>query len=55
MWRASGYLSSGDMANKGMIDFRMYNRAAMPDDSLKYHELPQRMRALFTEPDKVPF
>ena len=55
MWRASGYLTSGDLANKGMVDLRMYNRAAMPDDSLRYVELPKRVRALFTEPEKVPF
>ena len=55
MWRASGYLSSGDLANKGMIDLRMYNRAAMPDDSLRYVEMPKRVRTLFTEPEKVPF
>ena len=55
MWRASGYLTSGDLANGGLIDLRMYNRAAMPDDSLRYVELPKRIRALFTEPEKVPF
>lgn len=55
MWRASGYLTYMDLANGGLIDLRMYNRAAMPDDSLRYVELPKRIRALFTEPEKVPF
>ena len=55
MWRASGYLTSGDLANGGLLDLRIYNRAAMPDDSLRYVELPKSIRALFTEPEKVPF
>lgn len=55
MWHASIYLTSGDLAEKEMVDDRKYNRAAVSDNSSRYVELPKRTRALFTEPEKVPF
>jgi len=52
---ASFYLSSGDLAKKGLKDLRRHNRVAIPDDSLRYFEMPKRAKALFIEPEKVPF
>jgi hypothetical protein len=55
MWHASIYLASGDLAGKEIVDDRKYNRAAVPDNSLRYVELPKRTRALFAEQEEVPF
>ena len=44
MWHASIYLASSDFAEKEMVDDRNYNRAAVPDNSLKYVELPKSAR-----------
>jgi DNA-binding MarR family transcriptional regulator len=49
MWHASIYLTSGDLAGKEMVDDRNYNRAAVPDNSLRYVELPKRTRSLFID------
>ncbi len=49
MWHASIYLSSGDLAEKEMVDDRNYNRAAVPDDSLRYVELPKQPKSPFIE------
>jgi DNA-binding MarR family transcriptional regulator len=53
--QASYYLASGDLAKKKLRVLRGQNRAAVPDDSLRYEEMPKRVRALFIEPEKVPF
>jgi DNA-binding MarR family transcriptional regulator len=55
MWHASVYLASGDLAKKEMVDDRKYNRAAIPDNSLRYVELPKRARSPFIDLDIVPF
>jgi DNA-binding MarR family transcriptional regulator len=52
---ASFYLASGDLAKKELRVLRGQNRSAVPDDSLRYGELPKRAKALFVEPEKVPF
>jgi hypothetical protein len=40
MWHARIYLASGDVASKELDDDRIDNRAAVPDNSLRYVELP---------------
>jgi DNA-binding MarR family transcriptional regulator len=55
MWRASGFLGSGDLADEEMIDLRECNRAAVSDDSLRYVELSKRATALSIDPEKLPF
>lgn len=45
MWHASIYLASGDIASKKLADDRDYNRAAIPDNSLRYVELPKRAKS----------
>ncbi|HMH15676.1 MAG TPA: hypothetical protein VK578_21430 [Edaphobacter sp.] len=61
MWHASIYLASGDLATQELIDDRTDNRAAVPDNSLRYVELPMRAKSPFLEvekvidPNKVPF
>ena len=56
MWHASIYLASGDVATKELDDDRIDNRAAVPDNSLKYVELPKQARApFFIDLEKVPF
>jgi DNA-binding MarR family transcriptional regulator len=56
MWHASIYLASGDVASKELDDDRIDNRAAVPDNSLRYVELPKQARAPFLiDLEKVPF
>lgn len=55
MWHASIYLTSGDLADKEMVADRNYNRAAIPDNSLKYVELPKRARSPFIDEGKLLF
>jgi len=55
MWHASIYLASGDFASKELIDDRYNNRVAVPDNSLRYVELPKRARSPFINSEKVPF
>jgi len=55
MWHASMYLASGDLASKEMADDRNYNRVAVPDNSLRYVELPKKKTSLFIDPPKEPF
>ena len=54
LWHASIYLASGDLAKEEMINDRNYNRAAIPDNSLRYVELPKKTRSLFVDSKKVP-
>ena len=55
MWHASIYLASGDLAEKEIIEDRRYNRTAVPDNSLRYVELPKSNKQLLKEPEEVPF
>jgi DNA-binding MarR family transcriptional regulator len=55
MWHASMYLVSGDLANKQMADGRADNRVAVPDNSLRYVELPKRMGSPIVDLEKIPF
>jgi DNA-binding MarR family transcriptional regulator len=62
IWHASIYLASGDVAlasgdiaTKELVDDRIYNRAAVPDNSLRYVELPKRAEPPFIDLEKVPF
>ena len=55
MWHASMYLASGDLANEEMADDRDYNRVAVPDNSLRYVELPKKTRSLFIDSEEGPF
>jgi hypothetical protein len=55
MWHASIYLASGDIAMRELVDDRINNRATVPDNSLRYVELPKRARSPFNDLDGVPF
>jgi hypothetical protein len=54
MWHASLYLASGDIATKELVDKRTENRAAVPDNSLRYVELPKQARSPFIDLEEVP-
>ena len=60
LWHASEYLAAGDLAVQEMADEREDNRAAIPDDSLRFVEMPKHAKSPFVEeeivdPNKVPF
>jgi DNA-binding MarR family transcriptional regulator len=55
MWHASMYLASGDLASKETTDDRDHNRVAVPDNSLRYVEVPKKTRSLFVDSREVPF
>ncbi|MGA8089152.1 MAG: hypothetical protein WCA10_17895 [Terracidiphilus sp.] len=61
MRNASIYLASGDLADKELVNDRDYNRVAVPDNSLRYVELPKRATSPFSDlekainPNEVPF
>ncbi|MGC2612866.1 MAG: hypothetical protein WA354_02470 [Terracidiphilus sp.] len=46
--------ASGDIASKKLVDDRIDNRAAVPDNSRRYVELAKRNSSLFVDPEKVP-
>lgn len=57
MWHASVYLASGDITTKDLADDRIENRTAVPDNSLRYVELPKRTESpsIDIDREKVPF
>jgi hypothetical protein len=60
MWHASIYLASGDIAPRELDEDRIDNRAAVPDNSLRYVEMPKQAKSPLADLEvidlnKVPF